>query len=57
MVGAAALDDGTGYFEVDAQGDVATFGTATCYSSLTGVALNKPIVGTWASTGGPAATG
>jgi len=45
VVGGAALDDGTGYFEVDASGDVATFGAATCYGSLTGVPLNRPIVG------------
>ncbi len=45
VVGGAAVDDGTGYYEVDAAGTVATFGAATCYGSLTGVPLNKPIVG------------
>ena len=45
VVGGASLDDGTGYYEIDASGDVATFGAATCYGSLAGVALNKPIVG------------
>ena len=45
VVGGAALDDGTGYYEVDAAGQVATFGAATCYGTLAGVALNKPIVG------------
>lgn len=45
VVGAAALDDGTGYYETDAQGDIAAFGGATCYGAMTGVHLNKPIVG------------
>jgi len=45
VTGAAALPDGTGYIETDAKGDVAVFGGAACYGSLTGVALNKPIVG------------
>ena len=45
VVGGAALDDGTGYYEVDAAGDVAAFGAATCYGSLTGIKLNQPIVG------------
>ena len=36
VVGGAALDDGTGYYETDAQGDVAAFGGATCYGALTG---------------------
>jgi len=45
VVGAAALDDGTGYYEVDAQGDVAAFGAATCYGTLTGVHLDQPVVG------------
>jgi Fibronectin type III domain len=44
VVGAAALNDGSGYFEVDTAGDVAVFG-GTCYGSLTGTPLNKPIVG------------
>ena len=45
VVGAAALDDGTGYYETDSAGDVAAFGAATCYGDLAGVKLNKPIVG------------
>ena len=45
VVGGASVDDGTGYYEVDAAGDVAAFGAATCYGSLAGVSLNKPIVG------------
>ena len=45
VVGGAALDDGTGYYEVDRAGDVAAFGAATCYGSLTGTTLNEPIVG------------
>jgi len=45
VVGAAALDDGTGYYEVNAEGTVAAFGAATCYGDLTGYKLNKPIVG------------
>jgi hypothetical protein len=45
VVGAAALDDGTGYYEVDAAGDVAAFGAATCYGAMTGAHLNQPIVG------------
>ena len=45
VVGGAALDDGTGYYEVDRSGDVAAFGAAACYGSLTGTTLNQPIVG------------
>ena len=45
VVGAAALPNGSGYYEVDTQGDVATFGTAVCYGAMTGTHLNKPIVG------------
>ena len=45
VVGGAAVDDGTGYYAVDSSGNVAAFGAATCYGSLAGVALNKPIVG------------
>ena len=45
VVGAAALDDGTGYYEVDSQGDVAAMGAATCYGAMTGQHLNNPIVG------------
>ncbi len=45
VVGMAPLTDGNGYVETDAAGDVAVFGQASCYGSLTGVHLNKPIVG------------
>ena len=45
VVAGAALDDGTGYIETDASGDVAVFGAATCYGSLTGQHLNRSIVG------------
>jgi len=45
VVASAALADGTGYYEVDAAGDVAAFGAATCYGSLTGVHIAKPVVG------------
>jgi hypothetical protein len=45
VVGGAALDDGTGYYQVDGAGDVAAFGAATCYGSLTGTSLDQPIVG------------
>jgi hypothetical protein len=45
VVGSAALNDGTGYYEVDTEGDVAAFGAAVCYGALTGIPLNKPIVG------------
>ncbi len=45
VVGAAALPDGSGYYEVDSDGDVATFGGAKCYGAMTGTRLNKPIAG------------
>ena len=45
MVGAAATDDGSGYYEVDRSGDVAAFGAAVCYGGMTGTPLNRPIVG------------
>jgi Calcineurin-like phosphoesterase len=45
VVGAAALDDGSGYYEVDAQGDVAAFGGAVCYGAMTGTPLTRPVVG------------
>jgi hypothetical protein len=45
VVGAAALDDGSGYYEVDKYGDVAAFGAAVCYGGMTGTPLNQPIVG------------
>ncbi len=45
VVGSAALSNGAGYYEVDAAGDVANFGAATCFGAMTGTPLNKPIVG------------
>jgi Purple acid Phosphatase, N-terminal domain/Calcineurin-like phosphoesterase/Fibronectin type III domain len=45
VVGAAATDDGSGYYEVDKYGDVAAFGTAVCYGGMTGTPLSRPIVG------------
>src|SRR6202790_4417171 len=35
VVGAAALDDGSGYYEAAQQGDVAAFGGATCLGAMT----------------------
>lgn len=45
VVGIASTGDGNGYVETDSAGDVAVFGQATCYGALTGLHLNKPIVG------------
>jgi hypothetical protein len=45
VVGAAALENGSGYYEVDKYGDVAAFGAAVCYGGMTGTPLNRPIVG------------
>ncbi len=45
VVAMAPYSDGTGYIEVTAAGDVAVFGQASCYGSLTGVHLDKPVVG------------
>ncbi len=45
VVGSAALNDGSGYYEVDSAGDVAAFGGAVCYGAMTGIRLNLPIVG------------
>ncbi len=46
VVGAAATKSGaTGYYEVDAAGDVAAFGGAQCYGAMTGTVLSQPIVG------------
>ncbi len=54
VVGMAATPGDNGYVEVDAAGDVATKGGATCYGSMTGIHLNQPIVGvaTDPTTGG-----
>jgi hypothetical protein len=45
VVAAAALSDGSGYYEVDSSGDVAAFGAAPCYGAMTGTRLNLPVVG------------
>ena len=45
VVGSVALNDGSGYYEVDSSGDVAAFGGAVCYGAMTGTHLNLPIVG------------
>jgi hypothetical protein len=45
VVGAAALENGSGYYEVDKYGDVAAFGAAVCYGGMTGTPLNRPVVG------------
>ena len=45
VVGTAALPDGSGYYEVDTAGDVATFGAAKCYGAMTGTPLSRPISG------------
>ena len=44
VVGIASTPDGSGYWLVDAVGDVAPRGTARNYGSLAGVTLNAPIV-------------
>ncbi len=44
VVGSAVVGDGSGYYEVDTQGDVAAFGGAVCYGAMTGTHLNQPIV-------------
>ena len=53
VVGGAAIRSGAGYYEVDTAGDVAAFGGATCYGSMTGTPLNQPIVGMAADPTGP----
>ena len=45
VVGMASTPDGGGYWLVDHQGDVFSYGDAKFYGSLGGVALNAPIVG------------
>ena len=42
-VGMASNSSGTGYWIADAQGDIAAFGSAASYGSLTGTTLNAPI--------------
>jgi len=43
VVGMAALPDGLGYWLADAQGNVAAYGEAVLYGSMSGVPLNAPI--------------
>ncbi len=50
-VGIAPLDNGTGYWEVEADGTVASFGSAQNFGSLSGP-LNSPIVGIAATPDG-----
>ena len=50
-VGVAAMPNGSGYWEAEANGTVGAFGTAHNYGSLT-VALNAPIVGIVATPNG-----
>ena len=45
VVASAALPDGSGYYEVDTQGDVAAYGGAVCFGAMTGTPLTRPIVG------------
>jgi hypothetical protein len=52
VVGMAATPDGGGYWLVDAGGDVYSYGDASFYGSLAGVALNEPIVGLAATPDG-----
>jgi len=54
VVGMATTQDGNGYWIVDSAGDVVAEGDAHCYGSLTGVTLNRPVVGITAdlATGG-----
>lgn len=44
VVGMARTLDGNGYWVVDSAGDVAAYGNAGCYGTLSGTVLNKPIV-------------
>jgi len=52
IVGMAADPDGGGYWEVDSQGHVATFGNVGNYGSIGGAALSAPVVGMAADPGG-----
>ena len=51
-VGIAPLASGTGYWEAEANGDVAAFGAAQNYGSMVGQTLNSPIVGITATPNG-----
>ncbi len=54
VVGMATTQDGNGYWIVDSAGDVVAEGDARCYGALSGVTLNRPVVGITAdlATGG-----
>jgi hypothetical protein len=52
VVGMASTSDGGGYWLVDRQGDVFSYGDAAFSGSLGGVALNAPIVGLAATPDG-----
>ncbi len=45
VVGMATTRDGNGYWITDSSGDVVAEGDAPCYGALTGLALNRPVVG------------
>jgi hypothetical protein len=45
VIGIATLPNGEGYWEAEANGDVAAFGQAQNYGSMQGQILNSPIVG------------
>jgi hypothetical protein len=51
-VGVATLSNGSGYWEVQANGDVANFGAAQSFGSMAGHTLNSPIVGMAATPDG-----
>ncbi|HVB91808.1 MAG TPA: hypothetical protein VND70_06885 [Acidimicrobiales bacterium] len=51
-VGIATLTNGTGYWEAEANGDVANFGAAQDFGSMAGRTLNSPIVGIAATPDG-----
>jgi hypothetical protein len=51
-VGVATLANGSGYWEVQANGAVANFGSAQNYGSMAGQSLNSPIVGMAATPDG-----
>jgi uncharacterized protein (DUF779 family) len=45
VIGIAAMPNGQGYWEAQADGDVTAFGSAQNYGSMVGQTLNSPIVG------------
>ncbi|HEY1831531.1 MAG TPA: hypothetical protein VGG38_14945 [Acidimicrobiales bacterium] len=51
-VGIAATPDGNGYWEAESDGQVANFGDAGDYGSMSGQTLNSPIVGIAATPDG-----